>query len=104
MSIMRRPQVIDDLINLAYYIAQDDMERGSRFLDACEASFAELERMPHLGRVRDFDNPRLEGMRIWFVKGFEKHLIFYRPIDEGIEIIRVLHSARDIDSIFDEER
>ncbi|MGB8353529.1 MAG: type II toxin-antitoxin system RelE/ParE family toxin [Chthoniobacteraceae bacterium] len=25
-----------------------------------------------------------------------KYLIFYRPIDDGIELIRVLHGARDI--------
>ena len=24
------------------------------------------------------------------------HLIFYRPIDDGIELVRVLHGARDI--------
>jgi toxin ParE1/3/4 len=28
------------------------------------------------------------------------YVIFYRPIEEGIEVIRVLHSARDIEDIF----
>ncbi len=37
------------------------------------------------------------------VKGFEKYLIFYRVFDNYIEIVRVLHSAQDIDSIMDDE-
>jgi hypothetical protein len=27
-------------------------------------------------------------------------MIFYRPLSDGIEIVRVLHGARDIDSLF----
>jgi plasmid stabilization system protein ParE len=29
-------------------------------------------------------------------------VIFYVPRDDGIEVVRVLHSARDIGAIFDE--
>ncbi len=52
---------------------------------------------------RKFFNPKLWGIRLWFVKGFEKYLIFYRVFDNYIEIVRVLHSAQDIDSIMDDE-
>ena len=34
---------------------------------------------------------------------FEKYLVFYRQIFEGVEIVRVIHSARDIEAIFEEE-
>ncbi|MBV8128032.1 MAG: type II toxin-antitoxin system RelE/ParE family toxin [Planctomycetaceae bacterium] len=30
-------------------------------------------------------------------------MLFYRPIEGGIEIIRVLHGARDIDAVLDPE-
>ena len=33
------------------------------------------------------------------VKGFDRHLVFYRPTGAGIEIIRVYHAARDVDQI-----
>ena len=33
------------------------------------------------------------------VQGFEKHLVFYRPTEAGIEIVRVLHAARDIAAV-----
>jgi toxin ParE1/3/4 len=37
------------------------------------------------------------------VRRFRNYLIFYRPTDGGIEVIRVLHAARDISSILAEE-
>jgi plasmid stabilization system protein ParE len=30
------------------------------------------------------------------VRGFDHHLIFYRPTRTGITVIRVLHASRDL--------
>lgn len=59
--------------------------------------------MPLIGSAREFQNSALEGIRMWRVKSFAKHLIFYRPIKDGVEVIRVLHSARDIAGLFSED-
>ena len=40
---------------------------------------------------------------MWRVKDFPKHLVFNRPIKDGVEIIRVLHGARDIAGLFSED-
>ena len=46
----------------------------------------------------------LKGIRRFPVSGaFRKHLIFYRPNDAGIEIVRVLHGSRDIEAILTQE-
>ncbi len=34
------------------------------------------------------------------LKGFERYLIFYRPLADGAEILRVIHGARDIERLF----
>ena len=44
---------------------------------------------------------RQQGGDVGRIKGFEKHLIFYRPAADGIEVIRVIHGARDIDSVLE---
>ena len=31
------------------------------------------------------------------------YVIFYRPIEHGVEVVRVLHAARDIAAIFEDE-
>ena len=59
--------------------------------------------MPGLGERRETSSPRLEGLRVWRIEGFENHLIFYRPVDDGIEIVRVLHGDADIDSVLESE-
>jgi plasmid stabilization system protein ParE len=59
--------------------------------------------MPLMGSSREFKNSALQGIRMWRVKDFHRHLIFYRPIADGVEIIRVLHSSRDIPGVFAEE-
>jgi len=40
---------------------------------------------------------------VWPIKGFKNYLIFYRPIEQGVEIVRVLHGARDMPSVFKDD-
>jgi toxin ParE1/3/4 len=75
------------------------LDTALRFYDAAAATFEKLARTPRLGEQRESSDPRLSGLRVWRVEGFPNHLIFYRPIDGGIEVIRVLHAARDIDRV-----
>ena len=42
---------------------------------------------------------RLADIRVWRISGFEKHLIFYRPCPKGVEILDVIHGARDIETL-----
>ncbi|MBW4663391.1 MAG: type II toxin-antitoxin system RelE/ParE family toxin [Chroococcus sp. CMT-3BRIN-NPC107] len=37
------------------------------------------------------------------MKGFKNYLVFYRLKDSKVEIIRVIHGARDIAAILDED-
>lgn len=98
-----RPRAKHDLIEQALYIARQDPDAADRFLNALEQAFDTLANMPEMGALRHLDNPALEGIRMWPIKGFEKHLIFYRPIDGGIEVIRILNAARDIENILKAE-
>jgi len=53
-----------------------------------------------MGASRTYNDPALVGVRMWPVAGFPNHLIFYRPFGSGIEVIRVLHAKRGIESLF----
>jgi toxin ParE1/3/4 len=78
------------------------MDAAAKFLDALERDYLKLLRMPGMGAKREFENPRFVDLRSWPVSGFRNYLIFYRRISSGIEIVRVLHGARDIESIFED--
>ncbi len=98
--IIKLPAAKRDLITAADFIAESSMNASDRFLRATENAFKRLAEVPGLGVARDYDNPLYAGMQMWFVPNFRKYLIFYRATDDCIEIIRVLHGARDIQSIF----
>jgi len=99
-----RAQARLDLIDLADFIAQDNPEAAERFIDVAEDTFRFLSDTPGAGCIHQFFIEELRGVRMWPIRGFEKHLVFYREISNGVEIIRVIHGARDIPAIFEEDR
>jgi toxin ParE1/3/4 len=85
------------------YLAKRSGDAGVRFLRAADATFEQLAAMPELGQRQDFGGDRLVGVRAWQIRGFENYLVFYRPIQGGVEIIRVLHAARDVPTVFEDQ-
>lgn len=100
--IRRSPDARFDVVELADYISYDSLDAAMRFLDATDDTFEFLAANPEIGQLCHFTNPRLAGMRTWRVEGFPNHVIYYRPIPEGVEILRVLHGARNAEAIFGE--
>ena len=101
--IIIRPRADRDLDEHAEFIARDNLEAAGRFYDAAAEAFDRLAVLPEMGSPRTFRNPALAGLRMWRIPNFERYLIFYRPIQDGIEVIRVLHAARDIGAILEQE-
>jgi toxin ParE1/3/4 len=103
LPIHKTPLAQLDLLDIASFIAEDNLDAAERFLDAADETFAWLASMPLIGRACAFRNPLAQGVRLWRVRRFERYLIFYRPIATGgIEVVRVLHSSRDIESLFED--
>jgi toxin ParE1/3/4 len=98
-----RPQAQSDLIEQAVSLADHDLDVADRFLEATEQTVSQLLKMPKMGKLWPVRHPRLAGIRSWRVKGFVKILIFYLPVSDGIEIVRLLHAAQDIDAILAQE-
>ncbi len=85
------------------FIALDNIDAADRFLDAAYGTFQELARMPRMGRPRQFaGQARLRSLRCFRVKDFENYLIFYCPIEDGIEVFHVLHGARDLERFWED--
>jgi toxin ParE1/3/4 len=92
------PSADRDLDDLAGYLAHEaGLETALRFYDAANTTFGKIARSPGMGEPRESSNPRLGGLRVSRIEGFENHLIFYLPADGGIDVVRIFHGARDID-------
>ncbi|MBI1762774.1 MAG: type II toxin-antitoxin system RelE/ParE family toxin [Acidobacteria bacterium] len=87
----------------AYFCEAADWEVADRFFTATLAAFDRICEMPEIGNRRRFNNAMLVNVRMWPIKGFDKYRIFYRPLGNRIEILRILHAARDVDAIFGDE-
>jgi toxin ParE1/3/4 len=100
-EIRIQSQARSDIVELAVYIGRDSVRAANRFLDATDETFAMLAQQPFLGAEYPTSNPRLTGIRVFRVKKFPNRLAFYFAREDGIEVIRVLHGARDLDAALD---
>jgi toxin ParE1/3/4 len=100
--IIRRPRARQDIVQNALYLANENPDVARRFLDAVEETVAMIAAMPEMGAPRTYRHTALKDLRSIPVHGFDKHLVFYRPLDPGIEIVRVLHGARDLAAILED--
>jgi toxin ParE1/3/4 len=94
------PEARADLDQIHAYIFEANPEEADRVLEAALATFVTLAMTPGMGRPRTFTNSALIGLRSFRVHGFRNYLIFYRSGRGGVEIVRVLHAARDLDALF----
>ena len=103
-KILRRRRADQDVVEQVDYYLEEGVDAVAlRFLDAVDAACHRLRDHPEVGPVRKVQNPRLAGLRLWFVPDFPEHLIFYRVTEETVEILRILHAKRDVDSILLED-
>ena len=92
MRVTFTPLAEADLTDIALYIAQDNPERAFTFTDEIESRCLGLSKHALIGA------PRPELGDDFRVLPFGRYLIFYRSQTDEVLILRVLHSARDIDS------
>ena len=74
-----------------------------RFLRAAAAAFRQLATFPQMGSRYRSHKPALAEIRKWPIPEFPKDLIFYRPIKNGVQIVRVLHGIRDLEPLLEDE-
>jgi toxin ParE1/3/4 len=67
-------------------------------VDRLDEQFRMLAAQPMMGRAREELAP---GVRSF---PFGRYVVFYMPLDDGIDVVRVLHGARDIDVVFKSEQ
>ncbi len=82
-----------DLKEISRYLGARNLSAAERTLEELLGKFVLLDRHPQLGPPR---NDLLEGMRHSVVGNY---VIFYRPTDNGVDILRVIHGSRDLNSL-----
>lgn len=99
--VTQRPRARLDLLEQFVHFAEEaNVGLAERYYAVVDQTCTMLVNQSHAGVLYDSGIVSLEGLRRFPVHGFENHLIFYLPRPGGVEVIRILHGARDIDNIF----
>ena len=102
-SLRIRPAADHDIDAAAAYIAQDSVEQAFRVYDSIDETFRLIREAPQAWPIYELiDHPRLAGVRRRPVVGFQNYLVFYLLSEGIVDVLRVLHGARDIPAVLGE--
>ena len=93
-------RAVADISEIAAWIARDQLQAALRFIEQAESAFNLLGKNPGLGPVLEPAIAEFSGLRFWPIKRFRNYLVIYRVIESSVEILRVLHGARDVERVF----
>lgn len=93
-ALLVSPEAEQDLLDIWLYIAADNPANADRFLDRLEETARKLAEFKHMGSER---SELAEGLKSF---PYERYVIFYRDAGAGVELVRVLHGARDVTAIW----
>lgn len=102
--VLKREAAKRDLIAQWVWYAEDaGIQTADRFLQAVEQTLGVLATQPEIGSPVFTRKAEVQGMRRFPVSGgFEKILLFYFPLSDGIDLVRVVHGHRDLERLFAE--
>ncbi len=86
----------EDLKEIWSYLAEFSQNSADKTLKDLAKKFELLAENPKLGRTHDKFIINLRSFP------YNKYLIFYFPIENGVELYRIFHSARNIESVFED--
>ena len=91
------PQARNDLFDIWSFIAKDDPEAADRVENTIYAACDLIAEVPLAGRIRP--DLTLLPLRFWVVQPYPNYLIVYDPEKSPLQIIRILHGARNLPGV-----
>lgn len=93
-KVRRHPQAVEDLDEIWLTIALDNRRAADRLAERIYRAEDLIAEFPEVGEAR----PELgAGVRKWTIG---KYIMFYRTEGDAINVIRILHGARDLGGLF----
>jgi toxin ParE1/3/4 len=94
--VIRSEQAQQDLEGILDYLDSQSTQVTDRFAVKFEQACNLHATHPHIGAGSEEYAPNLRHFTVW------NYAVFYRPVEGGIELIRIIHGARDIPKLFEE--
>jgi toxin ParE1/3/4 len=98
--VLTEAAINDILEQAAWYEEQSGLKLARRWEQAVTSVLLRIAATPAAGAPCDFKAPDLTGVRRVRVPRFPKHLVFYRLQKQEMAVLRIVHGARDLESLF----
>lgn len=92
-QVLKTVRAEADLDEIWLYIAPDNIGAADALIDAIGQTAYRLAEQPLMGRARPELAPELRSFPVG------RYVLFYRPVPNGVELVRALHSARDVPTL-----
>jgi toxin ParE1/3/4 len=90
----------DILEQADWYEVQSGLKLARRWESAVSNTLYRISRSPFTGALCGFKAETLRTVRRALIRGFPKHLVFYQYQEKELMVLRVVHGARDLESLF----
>jgi toxin ParE1/3/4 len=78
-----------DIRSIAQWIARDNVHAAVKWVDDLTGEFSKIAQTPGIGTNRQDLRPKLRSI------AFGNYIIFFKSMNKGVIIVRVIHGARD---------
>lgn len=92
--VVLRPLAEVDILEIWDFIAEDGLVEADHWIDRLDEKLKLWATQPMMGRARD---ELAFGLRSFV---FGRYVAFFTPLQDGIELVRILHCSRDLDEHF----
>jgi toxin ParE1/3/4 len=92
---------VDDILEqAAWYREKSGIKLARKWEQAVSSVILRINSTPAAGAPCSFKALELEGVRRMPVPHFPRHLVFYRFRNRELVVLRIVHGARDLESLF----
>ena len=86
-----------DLDEIGDYFVERNVEAGERLAQEFVKKCERLIQFPNMGRSYEHIKAGLRGIPL------EGYIIFYRVVEDGIEVLRVISGRQNLEAMFEDE-
>jgi toxin ParE1/3/4 len=88
------PSASRDLNAIADYFLTRNVDAGEKLFHEFTKKCQYISQFPNLGKSYSYLRPSLRGLPL------DGYIIFYRVVNDGVEIVRVVSGRQDLESLF----
>jgi toxin ParE1/3/4 len=100
VALIRSPESMRDVEGIVqHFIDEHAPATAIKFGKSVMKTLKFLAAFPEIGAPWESRKARLQGVRFQNVRGYKNYLVFYRMVEDGLYVMRVIDGRRDLERV-----